>query len=834
VLNTDYTAGTTIYVLNYMLARDEDQARNHAYVDIGVDGLLISTTTEVSDLGTSFKRITLFSRTLPTNGRVYTTTTYAVAAAGYSVRWINRHQQYRCFESAADANDELSLDVYYYYFSSGARSDIEMLYCPYHLDDGHTCCWKDGGATCPEPTSEADAALDDVRFINQTTAHWLQRGHMYRYSPNDRCLLTPTIWDPDTECASVRDGCYDLPCSGGTVDDTVCSGNGYCVETNYTATGLAATATSLYKTAYHCECKVDREDTDLFGGLKMYGGLDCSVELDTNVPTQACGAFMCGPSALAPRPTACSYYNDIELGTACTNFEYNGINHNIEAQCDCTGTTYTGDFCTVSQCPSCESGGHGTCTNVDDDFQCVCGDEYYGDACQYPLSPGCCTTFGGCQDRRFEDIRSPESSKPAACNGHGDAVYNATSAHCRCECDEGRAGALCQLLLCDAALLNSTLVPGMTSRAQKASCNVDTGAWTCHGTWNTTRNSTGHAPYGLCDLPVCSRTLGVDPADPTICECATGSSVSVPGDSRCYRDCPNNCGNAPEVDCIEDGVAGFCDYSTANMTCSCACNDAYVASTVNGCEGFCLAPYAVATGPGSGNDRYYTSGHSPTDGCSAVSGALLACQCNCNSSWTGYRCQTDVNECATTGWCANGGTCTNLPGTYQCACAATYSGPRCQTHTPVGSSSSSTGAAGSSTGGGSVSTSSSSSGGAVTGTASSSSSTGLLSNTSSTGGNETITDDDEPAAATESFWTTTGGIATITGVSVAGVGITALVYSALKAPAAAAGQAGLTIARSAYQAVPTNLPTSRGIEGIESGRYLVRGAYDTPSRFSRP
>lgn len=39
----------------------------------------------------------------------------------------------------------------------------------------------------------------------------------------------------------------------------------------------------------------------------------------------------------------------------------------------------------------------------------------------------------------------------------------------------------------------------------------------------------------------------------------------------------------------------------------------------------------------------------------------------------------DINECAVSNPCKNGGTCTNQPGSYKCSCGAKYTGRNCET-----------------------------------------------------------------------------------------------------------------------------------------------------------
>ena len=42
-------------------------------------------------------------------------------------------------------------------------------------------------------------------------------------------------------------------------------------------------------------------------------------------------------------------------------------------------------------------------------------------------------------------------------------------------------------------------------------------------------------------------------------------------------------------------------------------------------------------------------------------------------------CPLDINECVVSSPCKNGGTCSNMPGSYKCTCDVKYSGKNCET-----------------------------------------------------------------------------------------------------------------------------------------------------------
>ena len=54
--------------------------------------------------------------------------------------------------------------------------------------------------------------------------------------------------------------------------------------------------------------------------------------------------------------------------------------------------------------------------------------------------------------------------------------------------------------------------------------------------------------------------------------------------------------------------------------------------------------------------------------------------CQCAPGWTGYNCDTEVNECKLTNVnpCQNGATCVDMLADYSCLCAPFYTGRHCE------------------------------------------------------------------------------------------------------------------------------------------------------------
>ena len=58
---------------------------------------------------------------------------------------------------------------------------------------------------------------------------------------------------------------------------------------------------------------------------------------------------------------------------------------------------------------------------------------------------------------------------------------------------------------------------------------------------------------------------------------------------------------------------------------------------------------------------------------------LCTYTCSCRAGWTGWLCDTDLDECLSSP-CLNGGFCrqTAAPGNYTCACMDEYEGHDCE------------------------------------------------------------------------------------------------------------------------------------------------------------
>ena len=81
------------------------------------------------------------------------------------------------------------------------------------------------------------------------------------------------------------------------------------------------------------------------------------------------------------------------------------------------------------------------------------------------------------------------------------------------------------------------------------------------------------------------------------------------------------------------------------------------------------------------NTPYIINNNCTPDPCHGVDcgehGSCSGGTCQCDVGYSGERCETDINECASDP-CQNGGTCTDMVNGYTCDCAPGYSGTDCE------------------------------------------------------------------------------------------------------------------------------------------------------------
>ena len=459
--------------------------------------------------------------------------------------------------------------------------------------------WNQNNPNLILPTSNC---YNDAAFIS----HWRYRGHIDRLQPNAKCLLTPVIQDPSSYCSTSRCplGLGNLPCSG----------NGYCQINN------TPNATSSYK----CVCKTffDQQDVGLLSlnDIAAWQGESCqySVAYFCVAPGTS---TLCSdtPGACVARPAASGHFYADQFQNQLSPSE-------VIPQCNCDGTSKTGQFCEQSKCGS-NSGGckslnaaAGECTRQSDgNYKCVCQRGAIGQFCEIDAS--------GCL---YNDLK---------CSNQGQCVIsnNDPSQPTHCECSPGFTGQFCENSLCP----ESIIAPG-------------------HGVCLNNQVDHCYKAYdGIrCEIDVCAAHNGTVKLDsdglPNLCECQTPLKPLVDGSvtTTCWPQCPvyqgQMCG-------ITTGSAQHsCKYSEnesgqRTATCQCALGYIPIASPNNPSETVC--------------EKYCFRGNVASDWI-----AERPSPCICAAS-TGYDIQQNHPRCDRP-ICANNGTYDYIA--KKCSCYAPY------------------------------------------------------------------------------------------------------------------------------------------------------------------
>lgn len=434
---------------------------------------------------------------------------------------LTRSELYRC--------PSLDLDYYYYYFSDATRrAEIEQAFCVNPLPD-LSCCWNTingvGVAPCHNlnPLSTSSDLNIDSTWRTTADMHWRFYGNKLRYPPSDACVLTPTLWDSVSKCASPTSGCYAF-------DSVPCGKRGYCTENSgalaspwYRDPDNAFVASApLYTTLNYCSCA--NYTNGNFDDAPIYHGRSCAVRSFEVCAQPGNFASMCSGANVNCLPR--------KLSLTPPDLDYT-------AQCYCDADPPwqgSGTYCEIGRCVpgggACGLDGSCSRTSTSPDvWSCQCGLTTVGAYCQFS-SAGC---------------RSVDSS--VKCKGRGtcyppslppdNATYSNFNTHDSwCACPESSFfGSNCQFERCDAS---ENVSPG------HGRCS-DTGLFvSCYAPY-TSSNS----PLARCDIDRCNNTGGVvvqgfvanPPSNalelvPTDCGCGKflhGTS----GDITCYPRCGN-------------------------------------------------------------------------------------------------------------------------------------------------------------------------------------------------------------------------------------------------------------------------------------------------------
>jgi hypothetical protein len=538
----------------------------------------------------------------------------------YEIHRIERKSLYNCTSMVPD--------YYWYYFESGYRAEIEANF----LQDG-ICAAPDA---CYPGTKPQDKSVPNLNpWYQLAIKHWKTIGHKRRYSPNPTCVLSPTISDPATRCATVRPGCEQTSPTAPP-----CGGTGYC-----TYSSVAVRDPKPYR----CSCKPysSADAQGDFALLPKYMGYACQYETATFCTTQGKNNVtnFCNGMEYRCQPTSVKADTGNRLSS--------GIQDYFPA-CNCDSFTsafppflaepssqFTGAYCNTSKCAdpvNCDHMGDGLskCINLNagqpeslSNWQCSCGYTATGSKCQE--SSALCI--------------NPDGDLHVACTGQGKCMPsglasnlygsfpNYQSGSVWCNCTGGTQGHYCW----DVACTTSVLFPG-------------------HGTCNNLGQKTGCFPVfggNACEVKMCEQSGGTT-LDSNTCSCPaslglTKNHVVDNGtDPTCWPMCPET---------STGQVCGASVINTCTLTKSgsgvksalCQCDSAQgwlpynvidpVLGNVTSCYQFCSENGVLA------------SGWSPTNllpcVCTAASGTVSTPEkprcdvdkCEPNGHWDGYTCR---------------------------------------------------------------------------------------------------------------------------------------------------------------------------------------------------
>lgn len=649
--------------------------------------------------------------------------------SGRTFYTFDRYSSYKCYNH--------SFDAFHYYFHSGLRDVIDEFDCPFPPIEGSVsgCCFFDqstysctGGQikNCdparpcidPEDVYEVDihavpatmdyahSAWGSARLADVVTRFYQQFGRTYGLvGLNPSCDFGQvTIYEPDTQCASVRWGCVHYPCnSTASASTPPCNGNGYCVSGAGRGAGFPP---------YRCEClrygdipawqlsawglpsDYNLDNSPKHEGVYKYIGYGCQ----TPEPYVQCADRGAGSDSLCGLTTGGSnycrpYYFWSDCSSSTPSYPGQvGDFYNSNLKCDCSGLNYGGTYCTESRCmtynntydPSAcgVNQGRGSCTPDEHNvFSCVCAPAYTGLTCELSSAP--CVYNG------------------LMCAGHGFCTYdhtksNQTSVHCDCSPSGGLAsGQWCELVTCDP----QQIWPGRghcegdfawhsDSQCYKGPEDCGPGeSYECHQIF---QSSSGSPPPPLhCDVDVCAKYGGTGyvPWGSAFGTCNCSASYSLQGsvapsnyilktagnipliianNPLCFPRCINNCAGGSGL-CMVSIVNGSVPYVLPTHYSNCAC-PTFIPGSGTGCVTVTHPELVGVLGINPPPNELPTS----TDPYCFNGGTWhgIGVQCTCTACYTGLRCETLA--------CQHGATC---PSGSSCVCSGPWTGSVCSVST---------------------------------------------------------------------------------------------------------------------------------------------------------
>jgi hypothetical protein len=191
-----------------------------------------------------------------------------------------------------------TLDLAYYYFDSGLRSQIDATYCGtitpnslyngvcylldlYDVNTAHeigtSSCFRynsqTGGytlnAVCSSLSTDTARQYTDMAWAARAKAHWQTEGFIEGRNPNANCRLQPTLMDPRSNCSTYTVGCGQQCLNGKTTCGSGCTGHGFCSYVNQSNPSLGQ----------QCDCYA-RTSNNIWSPLtlgSLYSGQYCDT-----------------------------------------------------------------------------------------------------------------------------------------------------------------------------------------------------------------------------------------------------------------------------------------------------------------------------------------------------------------------------------------------------------------------------------------------------------------------------------------------------------------------------------------------------------------------------